>query len=90
MIHKIAVIGLGKAGLPIAGVIADSGFDVIGIDIDEKKCNNINSGTNPIPEEKNLDELIKKHGGKSLIASSMYEYAKDSNFFIIIVPLFID
>lgn len=90
MIHKIAVIGLGKAGLPIAGVIADSGFEVIGIDIDEKKCNQINSGKNPIPEEKSLDELIKKHGGKSLIAASKYEYAKDCNFFIIIVPLFID
>jgi len=90
MIHKIAVIGLGKAGLPIAGVIADSGFDIIGIDIDEKKCNQINSGKNPIPEEKNLDELIKKHGGKSLIAASKYEYANECNFFIIIVPLFID
>ncbi|OGM11198.1 GDP-mannose dehydrogenase [Candidatus Woesebacteria bacterium RBG_16_34_12] len=88
--HKIAVIGLGKAGLPIAGVIADSGFEVIGIDIDEKKCNQINSGKNPIPDEKSLDELIKKHGGKSLIAASKYEYAKDCNFFIIIVPLFID
>lgn len=90
MMHKIAVIGLGKAGLPIAGVIADSGFEVIGIDIDEKKCNQINKGVNPIPEEKSLDELIIKHGGKSLIAASKYEYAKGCNFFIIIVPLFID
>jgi UDP-N-acetyl-D-mannosaminuronic acid dehydrogenase len=90
MMHRLAVIGLGKAGLPIAGVIADSGFDVIGIDIDEKKCSQINSGKNPIPEEKSLDELINKHGGKSLIASSKYEYAKECNFFIIIVPLFID
>jgi UDP-N-acetyl-D-mannosaminuronic acid dehydrogenase len=90
MMHRLAVIGLGKAGLPIAGVIADSGFDVIGIDIDEKKCNQINNGNNPIPEEKSLDELIKKHGGKSLFAASKYEYAKECNFFIIIVPLFID
>jgi UDP-N-acetyl-D-mannosaminuronic acid dehydrogenase len=88
--EKIAVIGLGKAGLPIAGVIADSGFNIVGIDIDEKKCNQINSGKNPIPEEKSLDELIKKHGGKRLIAASKYESAKECNFFIIIVPLFID
>ncbi len=90
MMNKLAVVGMGKAGLPIACVIADSGFDVIGIDIDENKCNQINMGVNPIPEEKSLEELIKKHGGKSLIASSKYEYAKDSNYFIIIVPLFID
>lgn len=88
--YKLAVIGLGKAGLPIAGVIANGGFDVIGVDIDEKKCNQINRGINPITEEQSLNELIKKHGGKNLIAASKYESAKECNFFIIIVPLFID
>ena len=34
---RIAVIGLGKAGLPLAAVIADSGFEVIGVDIDDRK-----------------------------------------------------
>ena len=34
---KIAVVGLGKAGLPLAAVIADSGFEVIGVDIDDRK-----------------------------------------------------
>jgi UDP-N-acetyl-D-mannosaminuronic acid dehydrogenase len=87
---KIAVIGLGKAGLPIAGVIADSGFEVIGVDIDEKKCEVINSGENPIPEENGLDELIKRHGGRGLIATANYEDAKECNVFIIIVPLFTD
>jgi UDP-N-acetyl-D-mannosaminuronic acid dehydrogenase len=87
---KLAVIGLGKAGLPIAGVVANSGFEVIGVDIDEKKCDQINMGVNPIPEEESLDALIREHGGKNLIAASTYEYARDCNFFIIIVPLFID
>ena len=36
--NKIAVIGLGKAGLPIASVIADHGFKVTGVDIEERKC----------------------------------------------------
>lgn len=88
--HRIAVVGLGKAGLPIAGVIADSGFDGVGVDIDEGKCELINRGINPIPEETGLDELIKKHGGKNLIATAKYENAKDCDFFIVIVPLFID
>jgi UDP-N-acetyl-D-mannosaminuronic acid dehydrogenase len=87
--NKIAVIGLGKAGLPIASVIADS-REVIGIDIDENKCNLINKGINPIRDEQGLDELITKHGGKNLIAKSKYEDAKNCNFFIVIVPLFID
>jgi len=87
---KISVIGLGKAGLPLAAIIADNDFEVIGVDINEKKCEQINVGMNTIPEEPGLDELIKKHGGKKLIATTNYEDAKDSKLYIIIVPLFID
>ena len=89
---KIAVIGLGKAGLPIASVIANSncGFEVVGVDIDEIKCADINSGKNPIPEEIGLDGLIKRHGGKDLIATTRYDDAKECDVFIIIVPLFTD
>ena len=87
---KIAVIGLGKAGLPLASIIADNGFEVIGLDIDEKRCEDINRGKNPIPEESGLDELIKDHGRKNLVATSSYEDAKGCNVFIIIVPLFTD
>ncbi len=87
---KVAVIGLGKAGLPLAAVIADSGFEVVGVDIDERKCEMINNGINPIPEEAGLDELIKKHGGKNLIATPSYEDATDCNVFVVIVPLLID
>lgn len=88
--YRVAVIGLGKAGLPIASVIADSGFNVIGVDIDKRKCHLINSGMNPIPDEQGLDDLITKHGGKNLIATAEYEDANECNFFIVIVPLFIN
>ncbi len=88
--NRIAVIGLGKAGLPIASVAADSGFEVTGVDIDEGKCDLINSGVNPIPDEQGLDALIAKHGGKNLIATAKYEDAEECKVFIVIVPLFID
>ena len=87
---KIAVVGLGKAGLPLASVIADNCFEVIGVDIDERKCEDINREKDSIPEEKGLDELIKKHGGKNLVATSNYEDTKECNVFIIIVQLFTD
>ncbi len=86
----IAVIGLGNAGLPLAAVIADSGLKVIGVDIDREKCNLINQGSNPIPEEAGLDELVKLHGGKGLIATPNFEDAKGCSTFIVIVPLFVD
>ena len=87
---KIAVIGLGKAGLPLAGVIADNGFEVTGVDIDPGRCEAINRGENPIPEEAGLAELIKRHGGNGLVATSDYGDASECNVFIVIVPLFID
>ncbi len=88
--RRIAVIGLGKAGLPIASVIADSGFNVMGVDIDKRKCDLINRGINPIPDEQGLDGLITRHGGKNLIATAEYKDVKECNFFIVIVPLFIN
>jgi len=87
---RVAVIGLGKAGLPLAAVIADSGIEVIGVDLDEEKCGMINSGKNPIPEETGLDELIRKHGGRKLKATPDYEGAADCDAYIVIVPLLLD
>ncbi|MFH1211959.1 MAG: nucleotide sugar dehydrogenase [Candidatus Woesearchaeota archaeon] len=88
---KISVIGLGKAGLPLAAVIADAGIEVIGVDIDKNKVGMINKGINPIPEENGLSALVKKHGGKNLAATSdPISAAKQSTVHIVIVPLFID
>ena len=87
---KIAVVGLGNAGLPLAAVIAEKGFKVIGVDVDAKRCSRINKGINPIPQEPELKELLKKQGGKNLIATSQYKDAANCNFYIVIVPLFID
>ncbi|MHA1505604.1 MAG: nucleotide sugar dehydrogenase [Candidatus Asgardarchaeia archaeon] len=87
---KVAVVGLGKAGLPLAAVIADSGLKVVGIDLDKRKIDMINSGENPIPEEVGLDELIEKHGGKNIIATNNYDNARDCRAYIVIVPLLID
>jgi len=84
--QRIAVIGLGNAGLPLAAVIADSGIDVIGVDINEERCQLINHGVNPIPQEEGLDELIGLHGGKRLIATSRFIDARDCRNYIVIVP----
>jgi UDP-N-acetyl-D-mannosaminuronic acid dehydrogenase len=87
---RIGVIGLGMAGLPLACIAAEKGFDVVGVDVDERRCREINKGVNPIPEEPKLAELLVKHGGKDLLATSNYQDAKDCGFYSVIVPLFID
>lgn len=55
---KIAVWGLGKMGLPLACILADAGFEVTGIDIDENRVAAINAGENPVPEEPGLSTLL--------------------------------
>lgn len=51
---KVAVLGLGYVGLPLATVFAEAGFTVLGIDPDEKKVLTIQQGKSHIkdvPEE---------------------------------------
>ncbi len=47
---KIVVIGTGYVGLPLAIMLAHSGYEVIGVDIEENIVNAINSGVLPLAE----------------------------------------
>lgn len=87
---EIAVVGLGNAGLPLAAVIADCGIAVMGVDINESRCLAINRGDNPIAEEEGLEELLKRHGGRSLQATPRFQDAAGCRTFIVIVPVFVD
>jgi len=55
---KVAVVGLGRVGLPIATAIAGRGHDVVGCDIDPQRVAMVQRGENPFPEEAGLGELL--------------------------------
>ncbi len=56
---RIAVIGLGYVGLPVACMIARSGFQVTGVDVNAPRIATINSGKSPIGgDEPGIAELI--------------------------------
>jgi len=56
---KVAVIGLGYVGVPLAAVLASNGVRVVGIDIDGRKVTAIGAGKNPLRgKEPGLAELI--------------------------------
>lgn len=59
---KIAVIGLGYVGLPLAIEKAKDGFTVIGIDRNIDRVNKVNRGICYIPDvvEEGMDKLVKK------------------------------
>jgi len=58
---RLAVIGLGYVGLPVAAMFADAGFDVIGVEIQADRVAKINSGVSPIEgDEPGLAELLAR------------------------------
>ena len=56
---KIAVVGIGRIGLPTALCFANAGFETIGIDINEKLVNMVNSGDYPLKDEPEFDKVFE-------------------------------
>jgi UDP-N-acetyl-D-mannosaminuronic acid dehydrogenase len=57
----ISIIGLGRVGLPLSSVLANAGFKVIGVDVDEKRLDSIRKKICPFfdpPLEENLKKSI--------------------------------
>ena len=57
---KIAVVALGKIGLPLAVQFAKKGHQVIGCDVNQAAVDLINAGTEPFPGEAHLAEYLKE------------------------------
>ena len=57
---NICVIGIGRIGLPTALSFANSGFSTIGVDINEKLVEMINSGNFPLKDEPGYDTIFDK------------------------------
>src|SRR6266700_984131 len=52
---RIAIVGLGYAGLPMAVEIARAGFDVVGYDIDANRVATVNCGRSPVSNVQDAD-----------------------------------
>ena len=57
---NIAVIGIGRIGLPVAATLASRGHRVFGCDVDAARVAMVNRGDNPIPDEAGLAALLKQ------------------------------
>ena len=55
---RVAVIGIGRIGLPTALSFAKSGLSTIGVDINEKLIQKINSGNFPLKDEPGYQEIF--------------------------------
>ena len=87
---KIAVIGLGRVGLPLAATLADEGVEVVGVDINEEIITKISIGESPYIDEAGLKELIQRVVAKKTFkATSQIQAIKECDFIIIAVPTLI-
>lgn len=78
---KLAVIGLGYVGMPIAVEFAKRGISVIGFDLNEKKIDLYKNGIDPTNEVG--DEEIKKTTVEFTYDASKL---KEASFYIVAVP----
>lgn len=80
---RICVLGLGYVGLPVAGVFAGRGFEVIGVDVAPAIVDVINSGQIHIVEP-DLDMVVQAAVSSGKLRATLKPEAADA--FIIAVP----
>lgn len=90
---KIAVIGLGYVGLPLARLFATK-YPVVGFDINESRVESLRSGTDSTLEVEDdvLNEVLvdSLDGEKGLYCTTSIDDIKECNYYIITVPTPVD
>ncbi|AKU64592.1 nucleotide sugar dehydrogenase [Schaalia meyeri] len=89
---RIAVVGLGKIGLPLAVHYARGGHAVVGVDVNPRTVALVNRGEPPFPGEAHLaDYLPALTAAASLRATTDYADAiPGADAVIVVVPLVVD
>ncbi|ALE06663.1 nucleotide sugar dehydrogenase [Arthrobacter sp. ERGS1:01] len=89
---KIAVIALGKIGLPLAVQFASKGHDVVGVDVNQTVVDLVNAGTEPFPGEAHLQEMLSElvPAGKLRATTDYAQAVPDADAVVLVVPLFVD
>jgi len=94
--HKIAVIGLGYVGLPLARLFATK-YPVVGFDINQNRIDELNNGNDVTLEVENeilrtaiVQETPFIQNNLGLFCSTNLEDIKEANIFIVTVPTPVD
>jgi UDP-N-acetyl-D-glucosamine dehydrogenase len=69
---KVAVIGLGYVGLPQAAAFAEAGWNVVGLDIDERRVSMLNNGESDI-------ERVPPASLRAMIAAGSFKATSDAS-----------
>lgn len=90
--ERIAVVGLGYVGIPLCALLADKGFDVVGIDIARERAEAIDAGRMPLKgDEPGLAEVLARAVRKKrLRATTSFEACADRTAVFVCVDTPID
>jgi UDP-N-acetyl-D-glucosamine dehydrogenase len=89
---RIAVVALGKIGLPLAVQFADAGHEVIGVDVNAKTVEEVNAGREPFPGEAHLQEKLSElvPAGRLRATTDYADAIPGADAVVLVVPLFVD
>ena len=82
---RVAILGLGYVGLPLAVVFGDAGFDVIGVDPDQRKVDTVNRGESHIQDVSN-EQIARLKAAGRLRATTDFAALLDADAVSICVP----
>ena len=85
---KVAIVGLGYVGLPLACLCARKGYAVLGIDINLEIVEKTNRGISHIKDDE-LDRALKEVKGK-LVATDKFDGIPNCGIVVICVPTPVD
>jgi nucleotide sugar dehydrogenase len=89
---KIAVVGLGHIGLPLAVQYARRGHEVIGCDLDRRVVGAINRGESPHDDEPAVSELVPALVRDGHLRATTDDAAgvREAEVVVVIVPVVVD
>lgn len=90
--QTVAVVGLGKIGLPLAAQFAAKGMHVIGCDVRQSVVDSVNSGHSYIHEEEGLEDAVAAAVARGNLRATLDTpaAAAKADVIVVIVPLMVD
>jgi UDPglucose 6-dehydrogenase len=82
---NISVVGLGKLGSVLAGVMANSGHEVVGVDINPGYVASINAGRAPV-REPGLDEMVSRNAARLSATTDLQDAVARTEVTFVVVP----
>ncbi|WP_298868684.1 nucleotide sugar dehydrogenase [uncultured Microbacterium sp.] len=89
---RIAVVALGKIGLPLAVQFASSGHEVIGVDVNQKAVDSINAAREPFPGEAHLQERLEEliPAGRLRATTDYADAIPGADAVVLVAPVFVN